>query len=171
MVFTRLLMPTITILVRKWPNDRRALLPTNKTFEGVFLALARKYLQKDLWILSSVWNHSVIMKAIKFSFKLIYEHICQLNKVTQDLICICKQKTIFFTGFIDKFKSNRQLASPVKTSKLCHLLRVFGREQFVWLFVKFLCLLTAANREATLLLNSTLNSFTSLALRRLEVNQ
>ena len=40
---------------------------------------------------------------------------CQLKKVTQDLICICKQNT-FFTGFIDKFNQTDK-ALPVKTSK------------------------------------------------------
>ena len=37
----------------QWPNGRgrRFLLVTNKTFEGVCLALAGKFLQKELWIL------------------------------------------------------------------------------------------------------------------------
>ena len=37
----------------QWPNGRggRSFLPTNKTFEGICLALAGKFLQKDLWIL------------------------------------------------------------------------------------------------------------------------
>ena len=37
----------------QWPNGRgrRFFLPTNKTFEGIFLALAGKFLQKELWIL------------------------------------------------------------------------------------------------------------------------
>ena len=34
----------------QWPNGR-SFLPTNKTFEGICLALAGKFLQKDLWIL------------------------------------------------------------------------------------------------------------------------
>ena len=29
------------------PNDRRVCLPTNKTFEGICLALAGKFLQKE----------------------------------------------------------------------------------------------------------------------------
>ena len=37
----------------QWPNGRfrRFFLPTNKTFEGICLALAEKFLQKELWIL------------------------------------------------------------------------------------------------------------------------
>ena len=37
----------------RWPNGRgrRFILPTNETFEGVCLALAGKFLQKELWIL------------------------------------------------------------------------------------------------------------------------
>ena len=36
-----------------WPNGRgrRFFLATNKTFEGICLALAGKILQKELWIL------------------------------------------------------------------------------------------------------------------------
>ena len=36
----------------QWPNDHRVSLPTNKSLEGIFvLALARKYLQKESWVL------------------------------------------------------------------------------------------------------------------------
>ena len=37
----------------QWPNGRgrRFFLPTNKTFEGICLALAGKFPQKELWIL------------------------------------------------------------------------------------------------------------------------
>ena len=37
----------------RWPNGRgrRFFLARNKTFEGVCLALAGKFLQKELWIL------------------------------------------------------------------------------------------------------------------------
>ena len=37
----------------RWPNGRgrRFFLPTNKTFEGICLALPGKFLQKELWIL------------------------------------------------------------------------------------------------------------------------
>ena len=37
----------------QWPNGRgrHFFLPTNKTFEGIRLALAGKFLQKELWIL------------------------------------------------------------------------------------------------------------------------
>ena len=53
MIFNSLLLPTIAILAR---DDRTAavvafFLATNKTFEGVCLALAGKCLQKELWIL------------------------------------------------------------------------------------------------------------------------
>ena len=35
----------------QWPNGRRVLLPTNKTFEGICLALSGKFRQKELWLL------------------------------------------------------------------------------------------------------------------------
>ena len=37
----------------QWPDSRgrRFFLPTNKTFEGICLALAGKFLEKELWIL------------------------------------------------------------------------------------------------------------------------
>ena len=37
----------------QWPNrrGRRFFMPTNKTFEGICLALAGKSHQKELWIL------------------------------------------------------------------------------------------------------------------------
>ena len=37
----------------QWPNGRgrRFLLPTSNTFEGICLALAGKFPQKELWIL------------------------------------------------------------------------------------------------------------------------
>ena len=60
-----------------------SVLPTNKTFEGICLDLAGKFLQKELWII-------FVFKTIRWkknSFKLIYEHVN--DKVTQDLICIC----------------------------------------------------------------------------------
>ena len=36
----------------QWPNGSGCLffLPTNKTFEGICLALAGKFIQKELWI-------------------------------------------------------------------------------------------------------------------------
>ena len=38
----------------QWPNGhgRRFFLPTNKTFEGICLALAGKFLQKELYLKS-----------------------------------------------------------------------------------------------------------------------
>ena len=37
----------------QWPNGRgrRFFLPTNKTFEGICLALVGEFLQKEVWIL------------------------------------------------------------------------------------------------------------------------
>ena len=40
MILTNLLLPTITILARKWPNGRRVFLPTNETLEGNCLAIS-----------------------------------------------------------------------------------------------------------------------------------
>ena len=50
-ILTHLLLPTITILAR---NDRTAAvvafqLPTNETFEGICLALAGQFLQKEYY--------------------------------------------------------------------------------------------------------------------------
>ena len=60
----------------QWPNGRgrHFFLPTNKTFEGICLALAGKFLQKELWILF-VFKIILCKKVIKFSFKLIYEQV------------------------------------------------------------------------------------------------
>ena len=60
----------------RWPNGRgrRFFLATNKTFEGVCLALAGKFLQKELWILF-VFKIIIVKKIIKFSFKLIHEQV------------------------------------------------------------------------------------------------
>ena len=55
-------------------GGRRFFLPTNKTFEGICLALAGKFLQKELWILF-VFKIILKKKIIKFSFKLIYEKV------------------------------------------------------------------------------------------------
>ena len=43
---------------------------TNKTFEGICLALSGKFRQKEWWIL---FVFKTILKTIKFGFKLIYE--------------------------------------------------------------------------------------------------
>ena len=40
---------------------------------------------------------------------------CQLNKVTQDLICICRQKTFSPVSSINSSQTDKAL--PVKTSK------------------------------------------------------
>ena len=57
----------------QWPNGRgrRFFLPTNKTFGGICLALAGKFLQKEFFL---YLNHSV-KKIINFSFKLIYVQV------------------------------------------------------------------------------------------------
>ena len=59
----------------QWPNGRgrHFFLPTNKTFDGIHLARAGKFLQKELWIL--FYLKSFYKKIIKFSFKLIYEEV------------------------------------------------------------------------------------------------
>ena len=51
---------------------RRVSLPTNKTFEGICLALPVKLLQKELGI---IFLYSVKQKLLIYSFKLIFEHI------------------------------------------------------------------------------------------------
>ena len=51
----------------------------------------------------------------KFSFELIYERTCQLNKATQDLIFICKQATFSPVSSINSSQTDQAL--PVKTSK------------------------------------------------------
>ena len=60
MVLTHLLLPTITILARQWPNERRVFLPTNEIFEGICSGIVGKFLQKGLWIiLTCIWINSV----------------------------------------------------------------------------------------------------------------
>ena len=56
----------------QWPNGRRVFLPSNKTFEGICLALSGKFRQKELWILF-VFKAILYKKTTKFSFKLFYE--------------------------------------------------------------------------------------------------
>ena len=73
-------------------------------------------------------------KTIKFSL-----WTCQLNKVTQDFICI----RIFIGSSIN---SNRQRFLLGFQTEFCQLLRVF-REKRVWLFAKFLCLLLLQTRK------------------------
>ena len=52
MIFNAITVPTDYNFYAQWPYDRgrRFFLPTNKTFEGICLALAGKFLQKELWI-------------------------------------------------------------------------------------------------------------------------
>ena len=61
--------------VAQWPSGRgrRFFFPTNKTFEGICLALAGKFRQKELWIL--FYLKSFCKKIITFSFKFIYEQV------------------------------------------------------------------------------------------------
>ena len=61
----------------RWPKDRgrRFFSPTNKSFEGICLALTGKFLQKELWILFVFQIILQKKKIIKFSFKLIYEQL------------------------------------------------------------------------------------------------
>ena len=60
----------------RWPNGlgHPFFFATNKTFEGVCIALAGKFLQKELWI-PFVFKIILLKKIIKFSFKLIYEQV------------------------------------------------------------------------------------------------
>ena len=53
MIFNSFTVANVYNFGAQWPNDRgrRFLLPTNKTFEGICLALAGEFLQKTLWIL------------------------------------------------------------------------------------------------------------------------
>ena len=57
------------------PNGRgrHFFLPTNKTFDGIYLARAVKSLQKEME--SFLYLKSFCKKIIKFSFKLIYEQV------------------------------------------------------------------------------------------------
>ena len=77
-ILTHLLLSMITILACKWPNGRRVFLPTIKTFEGICIAIVGQFLQKELWILF-VFETMAVKKTIKFSFKLIYEHVRQIK--------------------------------------------------------------------------------------------
>ena len=60
------------------------LLPTNKTFEGICLARAGKFLQKELWFILSKRLLNLVLSLFMTS---------QLNKVTQDLIFLDILKT------------------------------------------------------------------------------
>ena len=64
----KILLRTITILApNQWPNDRRVFLPTNKTTEGIFLAIVGKFLQKELWSLF-VFETLLFIQTIKILF-------------------------------------------------------------------------------------------------------
>ena len=51
MVFNSFAFANDYNLGAQWPNGRRVFLPTNKTFQGICLALVGKFLQKELWII------------------------------------------------------------------------------------------------------------------------
>ena len=94
----------------QWPNGRgrRFFLPTNKTFEGVCLALAGKFLQRRC-------EFFLYLKSFcKRDYNLVSS---QLNIATQylSLICICKEKT--FSPVLSINSSQKDKALPVKTSK------------------------------------------------------
>ena len=55
-------------------RERGFFLPTNKTFEGICLALAGNFLQKELWIIF-VFKIILQKKIIKLSFTLIDEQV------------------------------------------------------------------------------------------------
>ena len=61
----------------RWPTGRgrRFFLRTNKTFEGICLALAGRFLQKELWIRFVIKIILYKLNIIKFSFELIYEQV------------------------------------------------------------------------------------------------
>ena len=65
-------------------NNETYLLPTNKTFEGICLARAGKFLQKELWFILSKRLLNLVLSLFMTS---------QLNKVTQDLIFLDILKT------------------------------------------------------------------------------
>ena len=53
MIFNSFTVANDYNLVAQWPSGRRRrfFLPTNETFEGICLAIAEKFRQKELWIL------------------------------------------------------------------------------------------------------------------------
>ena len=53
MIFNSFTVANDYKFVAQWPSGRgrRFFFPTNKTFEGICLALAGKFRQKELWIL------------------------------------------------------------------------------------------------------------------------
>ena len=76
---------------------------------------------------------TILQKTIKFSFKLIYEH------VTQDLICIWKQKTFSPVSSINSSQTVKAL--PVTTSKpnFVTFFVYFGNSLFDYLWNFFVC--------------------------------
>ena len=109
----------------------------------VFSCRQTKLLKEFVWLLRG----NFFKKSCKFfksSFNLIFEP-CQLNKVTQDLICICKQKTFSPASSINSSQPDKAL--PVKTSKpsFITLFVYFGNSLFDFC-VKFLWYGMAENR-------------------------
>ena len=96
----------------QWQNDRRVFLPTNKLKAFVYL-LRVKFFK---------WSCEFFLYSKPFRKKLLYLVLslfmnmsAQLNKVTQDLIYICKQKTFSSVSSINSSQTDKAL--PVKTSK------------------------------------------------------
>ena len=116
------------------PKGRRVSLPTNRTFEGICLAL----LPSSLNFFKRCFEFFLYLKlffkkTIKFNFKLIYEH------VTQDLICIWKQKTFSPVSSINSSQTVKAL--PVTTSKpnFVTFFVYFGNILFDYLWNFFVC--------------------------------
>ena len=65
---THLLLQTITFLVHKWPNGRHVFLPTNKTFEGICLALAGTFREQEWWIFFNATLNLHYYFKIKFKY-------------------------------------------------------------------------------------------------------
>ena len=56
MVLTHLLLPTITILARQWPNERRVFLPTNEIFEGICSGKRGNFFKRGYELFSLVFE-------------------------------------------------------------------------------------------------------------------
>ena len=105
---THLLLPTITILACKWPNGPHDFFPTNKTFEGNLFTYCLEISPKGVMNSFCTWNHSV-KKLLNLVLSFLWT--CQLNKVIQHLIYICKLKTFSLVSSINLSQTDKAKAS------------------------------------------------------------
>ena len=106
-------------------------------------------------------------KLLNLVWSLLMNILCQLNKVTQEFTCICKQKT--FSPVSSANSSQTDKALPVKTFKpnFVTFFVYFGNGSFDYLWNFFICYGSKPGRHFA----RNLSKFSVACLEKLEVNQ